>query len=233
MKKKHILIVDDNEFFIQQQIGYLGKNRYEFQTAETGKEALEKVRSENLDLILLDQYMEDMTGPDVCRAVKADSSTAHIPIVIVSSGEREISRLLGAQAGCDGIIFKPIHRDLLVVMVEELLGLNDRKWKRASISIPCEIECEGRKTTGTIHSLSGGGALVEVDIALMRGDTCGITFDLPLTDKNIKVGTAAVVWKDNINGGETEGVGLQFLAIYPDNQEAVDEYVCSLLGYEK
>ena len=156
MKKKLILIVDDNDFFIQQQISYLGQDRYDFQTAISGNEALEKMRSSIPDLILLDQYMEDMTGPDVCRAVRADSRIAAIPIIIMSSGERDISKLLGSQAGCDGIIFKPIRRDMLVAMVEEFLGINVRDWKRATTDIPCRIEHEGGKKNGTIHSLSGG-----------------------------------------------------------------------------
>lgn len=233
MKKKRILIVDDNEFFIQQQTGYLGQKRYDFHIARSGGEALEKVRSLKPDLVLLDQFMEDMTGAEVCSILKGDAATSKIPLVIVSSGEREFSRIVSEKSGCDGIIFKPIRRDLLLAIVEELLGINGRRWKRATTSIPCQMIHEEGHGSGTIHSLGAGGAFVQTGLALMVGDTCRITFDLPLTSKQVKVESAVVVWKGRDGEGENEGVGLHFLTTYPSDQEAVDQYVCSLLEFEK
>ena len=233
MGKKSILIVDDNEFFIQQQIGCLGGNRFDLHTAGSGKQALEKVRSQPPDLVLLDMFMEDMTGPQVARIIKDDPATSRIPIVIVSSGEIEASRRETALANCDGVIFKPIRRDLLVAMVEEILGMVLRQWKRVTISLPCKILSRERETGGTIHSIGGGGAFVEGDLTLMCGDTCRLKFNLLSPDRYVEVSTAAVVWKGKLNGTEKEGVGVRFLTISHSDQEAIDEYVGTLLEIEK
>ena len=232
MGKKSILIVDDNEFFIQQQVGCLGGNRFDLHTAGSGKEALEKVRYQPPDLVLLDMYMEDMTGPQVARIIKDDPATSRIPIVIVSSGEIEASRRETALANCDGVIFKPIRRDLLVAMVEEILGMVLRQWKRVTISLPCKILSRERETSGTIHSIGGGGAFVEGDLTLMCGDTCRLKFNLLSPVRYVEVSTAVVVWKGKMNETEKKGAGLRFLSISHSDQEAIDEYVVTLLEVE-
>jgi CheY-like chemotaxis protein len=228
--KKNILIVDDNKFFLQQQIACLDKERFEIQTAASGKEALAKIRSTPPDLILLDQIMEDMMGPDICRTLKADPATEHIPIIIISSGERENARLETSKAGCDGIIFKPIRRNQLLGLVEEYLGVAFRKWDRALVNIPCQTICDGLLKEGTIHSLSGGGAFIEESILLLRGDTCQIRFSLPGQGREVIVREAMVVWlgqHDIGESGQKHGVGFKFLTISPEDQEAIDNYVAA------
>jgi CheY-like chemotaxis protein len=227
-EKRNILIVDDNEFFISQQIACLDKERFEIQTATSGKEALAKIRSTFPDLVLMDQIMDDMMGPDICRILKADPATEHIPIIIVSSGERENSRLETTKAGCDGIIFKPIRRNQLLGLVEEYLGVAFRKWDRAMVTIPCQTICEGLIKEGTIHSLSGGGAFIEDGLLLLRGDACQIKFSLPGQGKEVTVREAMVVWLGQHETGESgqkHGAGFKFLNISPEGQDAIDNYV--------
>jgi CheY-like chemotaxis protein len=226
--KKNILIVDDNEFFIKQQIACLDKERFEIQTATSGKEALAKIRSTPPDLVLLDQIMEDMMGPDICRILKADPATKHIPIIIVSSGDRETSRLETTKAGCDGIIFKPIRRNQLLGLVEEYLGVAFRKWDRALVTVPCQTIYEELVKEGTIHSLSGGGAFIEDGLLLFRGDTCQIKLSLPGHGKEITIREAMVVWLGQHETGESgqkTGAGFKFLTISQDDQDAIDNYV--------
>ena len=82
MKKKRILIVDDTEFFLQLEISYLGNQRFDIHTARSGSEALEKARTLQPDLILLDMYMHDMNGDAVCSLLKGDPDTSSIPVII-------------------------------------------------------------------------------------------------------------------------------------------------------
>ncbi len=223
--RKSILIVDDNEFFLQQQIGYLDGERFHLQTAASGREALERIRSTSPDLILLDQIMEDMTGPDICRILKADPATAPIPIIIVSSGERELSRRETTRAGCDGIIFKPIRREQLLGLVEEYLGVGFRKWARVSVTLECEADYEGIVKEGTILSLSAGGAFLEGGPSLLRGDTCRLRFPLPGDPREVSVREAIVVWLGHLNGDGPQGAGLKFLTLAPDDRERIDRFV--------
>jgi CheY-like chemotaxis protein len=224
-EKKTILIVDDNRFFIQQLAGCLDRQKFDILTADSGKEALELLHTNTIDLILLDHIMEDMTGPDICETLKANPVTAHIPIVIVSSGEREDAREQIARAGCDGIIFKPIRRNQVLALVEEYLGVAFRMWPRARVAIECETMSEGLIKDGMIHSLSGGGAFIGGGLLLLRGDTGQLRFNLPDSGREITVREAMVVWLGQLGSSEIHGTGFQFLTINPDDQEAIDQYV--------
>ncbi|MDF1536772.1 MAG: response regulator [bacterium] len=232
-EKNVVLIVDDNEFFLSQQISCLGRERFDIHTASSGKQAIDKARSVNPDLILLDQIMEDMMGLDVCRILKADPATAHIPVIIVSSGEREASRLQLAAAGFDGIIFKPIRRNQALALVEAFLGIAVRSWARTSVSLPCTAIWEGTGKEGTIHSLGGGGAFISGNITPVKGDMCQIRFSLPDSgagEREVEVRDALVVWLGELDDTSHQGIGIKFLTIKQDDQEAIDRYVASLLN---
>lgn len=225
-----MLIVDDNDFFIGQQADCLGRNRFEIHAARSGGEAIEKARSLRPDLVLLDRFMEDMSGLEVCRTLKGDAATSSIPVLMISSGERDGSGEEAALAGYDGIIFKPVRRDQLLTMVQEMLGLDARRWRRAETSLPCTMTVNGERTEGSIRSLSGGGAFVAVDLPLLCGDMCSLNFHLPSRKEPVEIRAALVVRKEEASGAENEGVGLHFLTVFPDSREAVEKYVESVLG---
>ena len=227
--KNKILIVDDNEFFLKQQMACLDREKFQVQTAASGREALDKIRATPPDLVLLDQIMEDMSGWRICRIMKADTATAQIPVIIVSSGEKEASRKEAAESGCDGIIFKPIRRDQLLGLVDEYFGVSFRRWPRASVSIKCETNCEGTVKEGTIISLGGGGVFLSGGPFFLRGDTCQLRFSLPGFTREVYVREALVVWSGQINGTGPEGAGLKFLTIPRDDQNSIDKYVTSLM----
>jgi len=227
--KKRILIVDDNEFFLKQQMACLDSGRFQVQTAVSGKETLEKIRTAPPDLVLLDQIMEDMSGWRVCRIMKSEAATARIPVIIVSSGEKESSRKEAAESGCDGIIFKPIRRDQLLGLVDEYFGIAFRRWPRAMVTMECQLNCEGIVSEGTILSLGGGGVFLSGGPSFLRGDTCQIRFSLPGHAREVYVREALVVWLGQINGTGPEGAGLKFLTIPKDDQNSIDRYVASLL----
>ena len=168
--KKTLLIVDDTELFIQLQISHLGRKRYNIHTAKNGNDGLEMARSLKPDLILLDLLMPDMNGDQVSRILKGDPETSSIPVILVSSGTKEHSRSVIMSSRCDGLIFKPVRRDLLLSVVENLLETNLRLYDRIEVSIPCTATFEGKEISGTIHCLGGNGAFVEVDEKLIRSD---------------------------------------------------------------
>ncbi len=228
--KKRILIVDDNEFFLKQQVACLDSERFQIQTATSGRDALDKIRSTPPDLVLLDQIMEDMSGWSICRIMKADTATVQIPVIIVSSGEKELSRKEAVETGCDGIIFKPIRRDQLLGLVDEYFGVAFRRWARAQVCIKCETNYEGIVKDGTILSLGGGGIFLGGGPLFLRGDTCQLRFSLPNQDREVYVREAMVVWLGQINGTGPEGAGLKFLTLPKDDQNSIDQYVASLLS---
>lgn len=116
-----ILVVDDiatNRMVLRAK---LAASYYEVVQAENGTEALEKTKSEQPDLILLDILMPDIDGYEVCRRLKADPATAHIPVVIVTALNEPSDRLRGLECGADDYLTKPINDLALFSRVRNLL----------------------------------------------------------------------------------------------------------------
>ena len=229
MDRKRILVVDDNEFFIQQEISCLGRDRFQFSTAGNGGEALEMARKLLPDLILLDQILPDLTGPEICGYLKNDPLTSSIPVVIVSSGSRESTRAGAQTALCDGLIYKPIRGDLLLTIVEALLDLGQLRPERAAMCLPCTISTYEGKTSAHLLSLSSEGAFVSMNPLPIRGDVFEIRFTLPVHEVAVYVRAAAVVWTGRLRETDPEGAGMRFLTIDPMQKESIKDYVSMIL----
>lgn len=228
--KKTLLVVDDVELFIQLQISHLGYQRYNIHTASSGSEGLETARSLKPDLILLDLFMPDMNGDQICRILKSDPETASIPVVLVSSGTRGLSKTVSISSKCDGLIFKPVRRDLLLSVVENLLGTNQRVQERVQVSIPGTAFHDDETRQIRLHTLSSEGAFVEIEPQPIRGDLMELSFSLPDEDDEIYVRAAAVVWCGCLEKGGPEGAGVYFLTIDADKKERIANFVQSRIN---
>ncbi|MBX2852579.1 MAG: response regulator [Phycisphaeraceae bacterium] len=117
-----ILVVDDNEQNVELLQAYLESMPVEVHAAYDGVEALNKI-SEGLspDLILLDVMMPKMSGFEVCRKLKADDATAHVPVMMVTALNElgDIER--GVEAGTDEFLSKPVNKLELLTRVKSLL----------------------------------------------------------------------------------------------------------------
>jgi DNA-binding response OmpR family regulator len=99
-----ILLVDD-ELSVQKLLGYpLRKDGYEVVPALDGRQALEAVRDENFDLVVLDLMLPRVDGFEVCRRVRATSS---VPIIMLTARAEELDKVLGLELGADDYITKP------------------------------------------------------------------------------------------------------------------------------
>jgi CheY-like chemotaxis protein len=226
-QKKKLLIVDDVELFLQLQIAHLGRERYDIHTAGSGKEGLNEARALKPDLILLDLIMPDMTGDQICRILKGDPDTSSIPVIIVSSGTMEHSRSIIDQTGCDGLLFKPVRRDLLLAVVENLLKTNTRMFDRVDVSFPCAVNIDGKKHSGTVRSISNTGIFLETEHQVIRGDLIELEFGLDTPESPIKVRTGAVVWCGTLRENGPTGAGVEFLTISSQSQERISRFVRS------
>ena len=82
---------------------------FEVITASNGPEALEKCQAGLCDIILLDVMMPGMDGYEVCRRLKKDARTAHLPVIMVTALDQPSDRLQGLEAGADDFLTKPIN----------------------------------------------------------------------------------------------------------------------------
>src|SRR5574344_2353477 len=116
-----ILIVDDEEP-IRELIRYnVERNGYASLTAANGKEALDYARNKNLDCIILDLMLPDMSGLDICRILKNDDSTTAIPIIMVTAKTEDSDIVTGLELGADDYVTKPFSPRVLIARIQSVL----------------------------------------------------------------------------------------------------------------
>ncbi len=116
-----ILVVEDEED-LQEVLSYnLRQAGHEPVIVGTGQEALARVAAESPDLVLLDLMLPDMSGSDVCRSLKSDPATRHIPIVMLTAKGEEIDRVVGFELGADDYVVKPYSMRELALRLQAIL----------------------------------------------------------------------------------------------------------------
>jgi len=122
MEKKKILIVDDEQDFVDLVKLRLETNNYQVITASDGKQALSIAAKEKPDLILLDILMPEIDGVKVCQKLKSDPLTAGMVIVMLTAKDRPLDIKLAKQAGADEYIIKPFDDKTLLFNIKQLLS---------------------------------------------------------------------------------------------------------------
>ncbi len=113
-----ILICDDDPV-VHESLGlYLSSEGYEHQSAYDGQQALEMVESLHPDMIVLDLMMPKMSGTDVCRSIRQNSS---VPIIMLTAKGEEIDRILGLELGADDYIVKPFSPREVLARIKAVL----------------------------------------------------------------------------------------------------------------
>jgi CheY-like chemotaxis protein/MinD-like ATPase involved in chromosome partitioning or flagellar assembly len=161
-----ILVVDD-EIESVKLIGLMLQRRgYEIAAARTGVQALEKARSENPDLIILDVMMPDMDGYEVCRRLRADPAMAAVPIIMFTAKTMIDDKVAGFQAGADDYLTKPVHPEELASRIEAVL----LRTSRPQSSVEEKPEARA-KVIGFLGSKGGVGTTtlaVNVAVSLIQ-----------------------------------------------------------------
>lgn len=118
-----VLVVDDILPNVKLLEAKLASEYYEVITATSGPEALEKVRADSPDIVLLDVMMPGMDGFEVCKIIKSDPAYAHIPVVMVTALTDAADRVRGLEAGADDFLSKPLNDTALMARVRSLVRL--------------------------------------------------------------------------------------------------------------
>ena len=119
---KKILLVDDSATTLFMEKMLLEGGPFDLITANNGREAVDKASVETPDLILLDVVMPEMDGFEACRALRAQETTAAIPIIMVTTRGEEAHMETGFAAGCNDYVTKPIDATELLTKVRNFLG---------------------------------------------------------------------------------------------------------------
>lgn len=123
LKKKKILVIDDDRNVANLIIANLNPERYECISASDGEEGMKKIESENPDLIILDLLMPKKTGYEVCSEVKNNTATSKIPVIMLTIKKEHRDRYIGTIfLKADEYIPKPFDIKDLLKKIEKFIG---------------------------------------------------------------------------------------------------------------
>ena len=129
-----ILIVEDETSFSEAISFLLGKEGFESEIAENGRVALELFKKNHYDLILLDLMIPEVSGIDVCRAIR---TTSPVPIIMLTAKDSEVDKVVGLELGADDYVTKPYSSRELVARIKAVMrrGVPDESGSAARSSI--------------------------------------------------------------------------------------------------
>jgi two-component system response regulator RegX3 len=113
-----ILIVEDESSFSEAISFLLGKEGFETDVAENGRAALEFFKASAYDLVLLDLMIPEVSGIEVCRAIR---TTSMVPIIMLTAKDSEVDKVVGLELGADDYVTKPYSSRELVARIKAVL----------------------------------------------------------------------------------------------------------------
>ena len=132
--KDVILLVDDNEEILEYITRFLDE-KYSILTAEEGEQALDIIHKQTVHLVISDVMMPVMDGFELCRKIKGELATSHIPVILLTAKNTLQSRIEGLEHGADAYMEKPFSPEHLQVQIASLL-MNRNKVKEYFASSP-------------------------------------------------------------------------------------------------
>jgi DNA-binding response OmpR family regulator len=110
----HILVVEDDPSIALSLTESLGESGFTVEHVSTGRDAIDRARQAELDLVLLDLGLPDIDGYDVCRDIRSHST---VPIIVITARGEELDRVLGLELGADDYVVKPFGFRELVARI--------------------------------------------------------------------------------------------------------------------
>ena len=120
MPAKTVLVVDDSPTERHVLVELLSRNGYQVITAENGEEGIEKAKSEQPDLVLMDVVMPGLNGYQATRTLTRDDATKHIPVIVCTSKGQETDKIWGLRQGAQDYMVKPINPEELLAKIAAL-----------------------------------------------------------------------------------------------------------------
>ena len=138
------MLVEDNEdfrFYLKDNL----KEYYQIAEAANGKDGWQKILSLHPDLVVSDITMPEMNGIDLCKKIKSDKRTAHIPVILLTALTTEDQQLSGLETGASDYMTKPFNFEILLSRIRNLLqqqALSKKTYQKQVEFKPAETEIE-------------------------------------------------------------------------------------------
>ena len=138
VEREHLVLIVDDSAELREYLSQLLSTRYNIITARDGSEGYEKTIAEQPDLVLTDVVMPGMNGLELCRRIKENNVTSHIPVILISARDLPAYKMEGYQMLADDYITKPFHAELLMSRIENLI--RQRECMRQSFRTEVNLE---------------------------------------------------------------------------------------------
>lgn len=135
--KMTILIVDDNEDLLSFLATYFSRE-YNVLLARNGREALEIAHKENIQLVVSDVMMPEMDGVELCKSLKGNMETSHIPVILLTAKSEPNDVVEGYRSGAESYVSKPFEPEILELQIKNIISL--QKIRQAEIANSQEID---------------------------------------------------------------------------------------------
>jgi uncharacterized protein (TIGR02266 family) len=204
-----ILLVDDVQLILGLERSFLKRTGCEVLTAQSGEEALLKVRTHQPDLVVLDVNMPGFDGLACCRVLKTDPTYKNLPVVLVSSA---IDHERCLAAGGDGFVAKPVAGARLLDAVRRFVPIAERAGGRLAVGLKVEYSHQGEDGLGFTKDLSADGLFLKTRDGFEPGDTVGLAFTLPMPGGHPIHADAQVVRTEEarVEAHRSTGIGVAF-----------------------
>lgn len=164
-----ILVVDDEQAVRESLRRSLRFNGYEVLTANDGLEAVETVRAENPELVILDVMMPNMDGLEVCRTLRSEGWDR--PILVLTARDGVSDRVAGLDAGADDYLPKPFALEELLARVRSLVRRTSADSIAAEVPVESKLSFEDLELDADTREVSRGGraiSLTRTEFALLQ-----------------------------------------------------------------
>lgn len=224
-----ILLVDHSRGALLFQETILRRRDMAILTSLAGSEGLVKARDEQPNLIIFGYDLFDMTAPEFCRDIRTHDETRGISLLLVCDRGAPDHGDLSLSAGCNDVIFRPLHKPELDQKVERLTRIPVRRQLRTITKIEVSLEKNGQFILGRSMNISSNGMLIEVQRMLPQDGPVRLHFYLPADPKPLQV--VAEILRAEFTGAMAK-YGMRFVGPTEEERERISRFVHRLRSRE-
>ncbi len=203
MGNPRLLVVEDDVDIGNMLKIYFGGLRYEVDVAERGADALEKTRHDLPHLIILDIMLPDMGGYEVCRALRSNMRTSHIPVIFLTQKDERSDKLQGLELGADDYITKPFDIEELKLRVQGAI----RRSERESLTDPRSGLPAGRLIEEQLRRIIREQDWALLDVRINHFDSFGEVYGFVAGDDVIRFTAMLIGEIVDEEGSDTDFIG--------------------------
>ena len=152
--RQRIVIIEDEKDIVDLVRYNFRKEGFEVESYSSGKDGLEYLRKNSVDLVLLDIMLPDLDGIEICKRVRADERLKSLPIIFLTARGEEIDRVVGLEIGADDYVVKPFSPRELVARVKAVLRRQEQALGKTEVIEVAGLRLDSRTHEVTLHGRS-------------------------------------------------------------------------------